>query len=81
MNMSVLLPAEIVIYKEEGDKRSGSTVEPSDAVDNYFCYNPKGDADFAVRVVAALAGRARYLLHTAPSGCQQNPLSQNEHIH
>ena len=44
------------------------TPKLSNAVDAHFCHNPKGDANFAARVVADLAGMSNYLARAAPSG-------------
>jgi hypothetical protein len=44
------------------------TPKLSDDVDAHFYHNPKGDANFAARVVAALAGMNHYLTQAAPSG-------------
>jgi hypothetical protein len=41
-------------YKEKGEERSGTTVEPFDAVVRRFCATLKGEALFAARVVKSL---------------------------
>lgn len=44
------------------------TPKISDDVDAHFFHNPSGDANFAARFVAALAGTHAYLTRAAPGG-------------
>jgi hypothetical protein len=63
-----------VVGKNGIDTRKGvrgvviHTPKLPDNVDAHFYHNPKGDANFAARFVAALAGMSSYLAQAAPSG-------------
>ncbi len=51
---------------------AATTFKPSHAVVGHFCPNPAGDAIFAVRFVAELAGMNHYLAHAASRGSAEN---------
>jgi hypothetical protein len=66
--LTISLSEKMAEYKKKSAARSGSTGKLFDAVVSHFFHNPKGDAIFADRYVAALAGMNNYLTQAAPCG-------------
>jgi hypothetical protein len=63
-------------YKAQGAERSGVYGQALQHWSRLFLPNPKGNAVFAARVVAALADMNNYPARTAPSGSAKTAIAK-----